>query len=146
MPSLAADTPDRVTDSHREASPPRSSPHEADTVAEQLEGTRITRKGDPHSQFPPHPSYMVVEERQCASRSTSTPTKYALQSLQMHQRRVGCSLRGTHCKGNLVSSRSKLHINYLELRQSFGPKRVLRPLVEQFCCHRYSQHHGGCLY
>ena len=56
MPDLAADAPDRVTDSHREASPPRSSPLEADTVAleeEQLEGTRITRKCDPHFQFPP---------------------------------------------------------------------------------------------
>ena len=43
-----ADAPERVTDSHREASPPRSPPHEADTVAlgEQLVGTRITRKGD----------------------------------------------------------------------------------------------------
>ena len=30
------------------------------------------------------------------SGSTITPAKYALQSLQMHQRTVGCSLRGTH--------------------------------------------------
>ena len=58
MPGLAADAPDTVTDSHREASPPRSPPHEADKVAleEQLEGTRITRKDDPHSQFLPPPS------------------------------------------------------------------------------------------
>ena len=33
MPGLAADDPDTVTDSHREASPPRLSPHQADTVA-----------------------------------------------------------------------------------------------------------------
>ena len=46
MPGPAADAPDRVTDSHREASPPRSPPHEADSVTleEQLEGTRITRR------------------------------------------------------------------------------------------------------
>ena len=48
MPGLAADALDRITDSNREASPPRSPPHEEDTVAleEQLEGTRITRNGD----------------------------------------------------------------------------------------------------
>ena len=44
MPGLAPDAPDRVTDSHREASAPSSPPYEADKVAleEQLEGTRIT--------------------------------------------------------------------------------------------------------
>ena len=46
MAALAADAPDRVTNSHRVASPPRSPPHKADKVAleEQREGTRITRK------------------------------------------------------------------------------------------------------
>ena len=53
MPGTAADAPDRITDSHREASPHRSPPHEASTVAleEQLEGTRITRKGDPRHEI-----------------------------------------------------------------------------------------------
>ena len=43
-----------VTDTHTEASPPRSPPHEADTVTlkEQLKGTRLTRKGDPSSLHP----------------------------------------------------------------------------------------------
>ena len=36
--------------------------------------------------------------------------------LQTHQKRVGHSL---HCKGNLVSSRNKLHINHLELKAVF---------------------------
>ena len=38
-----------VTDTYTEASPPRSPPHEANTVAleEQLKGTRLTKKGDP---------------------------------------------------------------------------------------------------
>ena len=54
MPGLAPDAPDRVTDSHREASAPSSPPYEADKVAleEQLEGTRITRKDDPSSLYP----------------------------------------------------------------------------------------------
>ena len=50
-PCPAADAPERVTDTHREASPDMSPPHEADTVAfeEQLKGTRLTRKSDPSS-------------------------------------------------------------------------------------------------
>ena len=63
MPSLAPDAPDRVTDSHREASAPSSPPHEADKVAleEQLEGTRITRKGDPSS-LHPHLKWWLQED------------------------------------------------------------------------------------
>ena len=47
-----ANVPDRVTDSHREASAPRPGTHETYTMAfeKQLEGTGITRKGDPHPQ------------------------------------------------------------------------------------------------
>ena len=43
-----------VTDTHTEASPPRSHPHETDTVAleEQLKGTRLAGKGDPSSIHP----------------------------------------------------------------------------------------------
>ena len=60
---LAADAPDRVTDSHRAASAPRSPPHEADKVAleEQLEGTRITRKGD-RSSLDPHLKWWLQED------------------------------------------------------------------------------------
>ena len=50
MPGLAADVPAKVTNSHRDASPPRSPPHKADKVAfvDQLEGTGITRTRDPY--------------------------------------------------------------------------------------------------
>ena len=57
MAGSAADAPDRITDSHREVSPHRSLPHEADTLAleEQLGSTRFIRKGDPRFQLtPPH--------------------------------------------------------------------------------------------
>ena len=37
-------------------------------------------------------------------------------------------------------------LNYLELRRSFSPSRIPRPLVEQYCCHNYRQHNSGCLY
>ena len=46
LPGLAADVPDRVTDCHREASPPRSTQYEVDTVAllKQFKDTRNTVK------------------------------------------------------------------------------------------------------
>ena len=74
MPSPAADVPDRVTDSHREASPPRSPPEEADTVAlvDQLEGTRITRKGDPYPKVTPSSLKMTAAGRQDASKPAIT--------------------------------------------------------------------------
>ena len=36
-------------------------------------------------------------------------------------------------RGTMVPSRSKLHINYLELRWSFGPLRIPRPSGPVFC-------------
>ena len=47
---------------------------------------------------------MVAAGRPCASRSTITPTKYAMQILTDALRRVGRSLKGTHCNGNLAPS------------------------------------------
>ena len=70
--------------------------------------------------------------------------KYALQILTDASGRASAHL-GEHCKGNLVPSRSKLHM-YLEPRRSFGPKGVPRPLLEPYCYHSYGQHHGGCLF
>ena len=63
MLGLAPDAPDRVTDSHREASVPSSPTLEADKAAleEQLEGTRITRKGDPSSPYP-HLNWWLQED------------------------------------------------------------------------------------
>ena len=111
-----------VTDTHTEASPPRSPPHKVDTEAleELLKGTRLTRKVDPSSNPSANPSRCIKKGK--------------------------CSLRGTHCKGNLVPSRSKLHIRYLEPRRSFGPKGVPTPLLEPYCYHNYGQHHGSCLF
>ena len=49
LPGLTIHVPHRSTHSNRKASPPRVTPHEAHTVApeKQLEGPRITGKGDP---------------------------------------------------------------------------------------------------
>ena len=50
------------THSNRKTSPPRSAPNEVHTVAleEQLEGTRVIRKGDPHTQIIPSSLKMVA--------------------------------------------------------------------------------------
>ena len=89
---------------------------------------------------------MVAAGRPGASGSTITPAIYALESLQMHQERWGSHLGEHTARGTMVPSRSKLHINFLELRWSFGPLRIPRPLVEQYCCCSYRQHSSGCLY
>ena len=63
---------------------------------------------------------MVAGGKQCASRSTITPTKTCSADLYRHiKRRVGRSVKRTHCKGNLVPSRKQLHINHLELKVVF---------------------------
>ena len=47
---------------------------------------------------------MVAAGRPCPSRSTITPTEYALQILTDALRRVWHSLKGTHCNRNLAPS------------------------------------------
>ena len=58
-------------------SPPRATTYEAHTVAleKQLEGPRITRKGDTSSQVAPPSLKMVTGGKQCSTRSTITPSK-----------------------------------------------------------------------
>ena len=117
VPSPAIHVPHRAPNSHRKASPPRSTSYETHTVAleEQLEDTGITRKGDTHSQITPPPPKVVAGGKQCASRSTITPTKTCSADIyRCIKRRVGRSLKRAHCKGNL-----QLHINHLELKVVF---------------------------
>ena len=61
VPGPAVHVPHRSTHGNRKTSPPRSAPYEAHTVAleEQLEGTRVTRKGDDSPQVAP-PSFKMV--------------------------------------------------------------------------------------
>ena len=74
---LAVHIPHRSTRSNRKATPPRLAPYEIYTVAikKQLEGTRVTRKGDTSPQGASPSLKMVVAGKQCASRSAITPTK-----------------------------------------------------------------------
>ena len=107
----AVHVPHRAPNSNRKASPPRSTSYETHTVAleEQLEGTRITRKGDTHLQIAPPPPKVVAGGKQCASRSTITPTKTCSADIYRRiKRRAGRSLKLAQCKGNLVPPRKQI--------------------------------------
>ena len=85
----------RATHSNRKTSPFRATTHETHTVAleKQLEGPRITGKGDTGSQVPPPPSKVVAGGKQCATRSAITPSTTCSADLYRRiKRRVGRSL------------------------------------------------------
>ena len=73
---------DRFTNSHRKASSPRPTSYETHTVAsqKQLEGTRVTKKGDSNTKVLVPTFTMVAARGQCPYRPTIThPIKHALQ-------------------------------------------------------------------
>ena len=116
------------------------------TLEEQLEGTRITRKGDTRSQIAPLPPKVVAGGKQCAFRSTITPTKTCSADIyRCIKRRVGRSLKRAHCMGNLVPSRKQI-AQFGTKSGLSGPKRVPRPLLQQHSTHSHRQHNSGCLY
>ena len=101
-----------------------------------------------HSKVTPPPSQMVATRRQCASRSTITPTKSCSADLsRCIKKGVGCSLRGTDCKRDLVSPRKQIAYKLSGTKSSLlGPKRVPRPLFrgDSSCSNR--QHHSSGLH
>ena len=150
VPGPAVHVPHRTSHSHRKASPLRSSSHETHTVGieEQLEGTGITRKGDTRSQVAPPPLKVVAGGKQCATRSTITPCKTCSADIYRRiKRRVGRSLKQTHCKGNLVPSRNQVTHKPLGTKGGLsGLKKVPRPLFKQHSPGSHRQHNSGCLY
>ena len=66
VPGPTIHVPHRSTHSNRKASPPWATSHETHTVApeEQLEGPRVTGKGDPGPQVPPPPPKVVAGGKQ----------------------------------------------------------------------------------
>ena len=94
----------------------------------QLEGTRITKKGDPSTQVPAPPFTMVAEGRQCTYRPTITPNKTSSANIyRCINRRVG--RLNEHTAGGTGSlPGSKLHINYLELKAVFLALKELQDL------------------
>ena len=136
--------------SNRKASPPRVTSHEAHTVAleKQLEGPRITKQCDPGPQVAPPPSKVVAGGKQCAPRSTITPSKTCSANFYRRiKRRVGHSLRRTHCKGHLVPSRKQTAHKPFRAKSSLSrSKTVSNPLLQQDSTDSYRQHNSGCLY
>ena len=117
-------------------------------LEKQLEGPRITGKSDPGPQVLPPPSKVVAGGKQCATRSTITPSKTCSANFYRRiKRRVGHSLRRAHCKGNLVPSREQTAHKPLRANSSLSSsKRVSNPLLQQDSTDSYRQHNSGCLY
>ena len=142
--------PHRSPHSNRKTSPLRATPHETHTLAleKQLEDPRVTGKGDPGSQVPPPSSKVVAGGKQCATRSTITPSKTCSADLYRRiKRRVGRSLRRPHCKGNLVPSRKQVAHKPLRAKSSFSSSKGVSNLgLPQDCVDSYRQHNSGCLY
>ena len=146
----AVHVPHRAPNSNTKASPPRSTSYETHTVAleEQLEGTGITRKGDTRPKIAPPPLKVVAGGKQCAVRSTITPTKACSADIYRGiKRRVGRSLKRAHCKRNLVPPRKQIAHKPLGIKSGLsGRKRVPRPLLQQHSTGSHRQHNSGCLY
>ena len=142
--------PHRSPHSNRKTSPLRATPHETHTVAleKQLEGPRVTGKGDTGPQVPPPSSKVVAGGKQCATRSTITPSKTCSADLYRRiKRRVGRSLGRPYCKGNLVPPRKQVAHKPLRAKSSFSSsKGVSNPGLQQDCVGSYRQHNSGCLY
>ena len=117
-------------------------------LEKQLEGPRVTGKGDPGLQIPPPPSKVVAGGKQCASRSTITPSKTCSANLyRCIKRRVGRSLRRAHCKGTVVPTREQVTHKPLGAESSISSsKRVSNPSLQQDSVGSYRQHNSGCLY
>ena len=113
---------------------PIHSPMEFTVVAKEvklmaLEGPRVTGKSDPGPQVPPPPSKVVAGGKQCAIRSTITPSRTCSANIyRCIKRRVGCSLRRAHCKGNLVPSREQAAHKPLRAKSSVLALKEFRTL------------------
>ena len=141
---------DRFSNSYRKANSSRPTSFETHSVAsqKQLEGTRITRKGDPNPQVPAPPFTMVAEGRQCTYRPTITPNKTCSANIYRRiKRRVGRSLKRTHCKRVLVTSRKQAAYKLSGSLSSLSDfKRVPRPLLKQGSTCSNQQHHSSVIH
>ena len=91
---------------------------------------------------------VVAGGKQCATRSTFTPSKTCSANIYRRiKRRVGRSLRRAQCKGNLVPSRKQVAHKPPRAKGSLSSsKRFSKPLLQQDSTDSYRQHNSGCLY
>ena len=86
----------------------------------QLEGPRITGKGDPNPQVLAPPFTMMAEGRQCTYSPTITQIKQALQIItDASVEGWGARLVEHFATATWSPPGRKLHINYLELKAVF---------------------------
>ena len=146
LSSPAVHVSDRFTNSHRKAGSPRPTSYESHAVAsqKQLEGTRITRKGDYNTKVLAPTFTMVAARGHWPYRLTITPNKTCSTNLyRSMKRRVGRSLKRTHCKRHLVPSGKQVAYQLSRTQGSlFSLKRVLRPLHKQDSTCSNRQHHS----
>ena len=114
----------------------------------QLEGTRVTRKGDSNTKVLAPTFTMVAARGQCPYRPTITPNKTCPAILyRCIKRRVGRSLKRTHCKRHLVPSGKQVAYQLPRTQGSLSSlKRVPRPLHTQDSTCRDTQHHSGVIH
>ena len=114
----------------------------------QLEGTRITRKGNPYPQVTAPPSKWWLEEDNVLQGQLFTPTITCSANLyRCIKRRVGRSLKRAQCKMNLVFSRKQAEYKLPgTVGGIFGPKRVPRPLLRQDSTCSNRLHHSGVIH
>ena len=142
---------DRSIDSHRKASLPRPITYETHTVAsqKQLAYTRVIRKSDSKSlQVPASPFTMVARRRQSARKPSITPNRTCSANLYKHiKRKVGCSLKRTHCQRGLVTARKQTAHKLSGTKNSLSHlERVPRPLYSQNSTCSNRQHHSDVLH
>ena len=111
----------------------------------QLEGTRVTRKGDSNTKVLA-PTFTA--RGQCPYRPTITPNKTCSANLYRGiKRRVGRSLKCTHCKRHLVPSGKQVAYQLPRPQGSLSSlKRVPRPRHTQDSTCRDTQHHSGVIH
>ena len=146
----AVHVPDRPANSHRKASSPWPTTHETHSVAsqKQLEGTEISREDYPSTQVPAPALTMVAGGKQCAPRSTITPNKTCSANIyRCIKRRVGRSLRRTHCKRVLVSTGKQTAHTLSAAKSSVSSFKIVpRSLYRQDSSSGNRQHHSSGLH
>ena len=146
LSGLAVHVLDRFTKGHTKASSPRPTAYETHTVAsqKQLEGTRITRKGHSNTQVPAPTSTLVAGGEQCAPRSTIAPSKTCSANIYRRiKRRMGRSLKRTHCKRVLVTARKQVAYKLSGIKSSISSfKGIRRHLLKQDSSCSNRQHYS----
>ena len=134
LPGPTIHVPHRSTHSNRKASPLRSTTHETYTVAleKQLEGPRVTGKGDPSPQVPPPHLRWWLEESNVLIGQPLHPLKHALQIFtDASKEGWGAHLDEHTARGQWSLPERKLHLNHLELKAVFLALKEFRTLVNK---------------